>query len=113
MEKKDLKIMVEKEGEKILRKFEKNLHELSASEAMILLIYSATKIGELKRSDINQLSFKFMDEKIIEQYTKLKEIISAYIEGGKADKDKFKEDVKTNIKEFSELLEKPEESGGE
>ena len=50
-----------------------------------------------------------MDEKIIEQYTKLKEIVAAYIEAGKTDKDKFKEDVKANIKEFSELLEKPEE----
>lgn len=54
-----------------------------------------------------------MDEKIIEQYKKLKDIVSAYIEGGKADKEKFIEDVKANIKEFSELLEKPEEGGEE
>lgn len=61
------------------------------------------------RSNINQLNFKIMPEKIIEKYRELKAIVGAFIDGDKAEPEKFIEDVKAKVKEFSELLEKPEE----
>jgi len=50
-----------------------------------------------------------MVDEIIEQYRKLKQIVATFIDGGKENENDFIAFVKECIKEFSELLEKPEE----
>jgi len=51
-----------------------------------------------------------MDEKIIEKYRELKAIVAAYLEGDKADPEKFIEDAKTKAKEIVELEPEAEET---
>lgn len=50
-----------------------------------------------------------MVDEIIKQYTKIKELVAAFIARGKTDEEGFIEEMKLAVKEFSELLEKPEE----
>lgn len=50
-----------------------------------------------------------MVEKIVEQYEKLKAILTAFNQSGKAEPEKLVEDVKASIKEFQEVLDTPEE----
>ena len=54
-----------------------------------------------------------MDEKIIEKYEELKLIVADYFKRDKTEPEKFIDEMRTKVKEFSELLEKPEEPAGQ
>lgn len=54
-----------------------------------------------------------MVEKIFAKYSELKAILTAFNNRGKTDPEKLIEEVKVNIKEFSEILEEVEENTGD
>jgi len=54
-----------------------------------------------------------MDEKIIEKYRELKAIVAAYVDGDKAEPEKFIEAAKAKAKELAELEESSEETPAE
>ena len=52
-----------------------------------------------------------MSDKIIAKYEELKAIVAEFFQRDKAEPEKFVEDIKVKVKEFSEMLEEPKDDG--
>jgi len=50
-----------------------------------------------------------MTDKIIAKYEELKEIVKNFFKRDKTEPERFIDEVKAKVKEFSEMLEEPEE----